>query len=80
MLLTCPADPVDIVLMVVGRLIVDHQDQVLHVQATSGNGGGHQHIADACLEVIDGALPVRLVLCAVQGQAGVPHLHDSMGC
>ena len=71
---TCSAHPVHIVLMVVGGLIVDYQHQVLHIQATSGNGSGHQHIADTCLEVIDGALTVRLVLGAMQGQAGVAHL------
>ena len=52
--------------MVVGHLIVDHQDQILHIQAPSSNGGRHQHIADPSLEVIDGALPVRLVLGSMQ--------------
>ena len=64
--------------MVVGRLIVDDQNQVFDIQSTCSNGRGHQHIADARLEVIDGALSVRLILGAVQGQAGVPHLHDRM--
>ena len=44
--------------MVVGRLIVDNQHQVFDVQATSSYGGGHQDIAHACLEVVDGALSV----------------------
>lgn len=55
---TCSANPVDVVFMVVGRLIVDNQHQVFDVQATSSNGGGHQDIAHACLEVVDGALSV----------------------
>ena len=73
---TCSANPMDVIFMVVGRLIVDNQHQVFDVQATSSNGGGHQDIADACLEVVDGALSVRLVLGAMQGQAGVAHLQD----
>ena len=73
---TCSANPVDVVFMVVGCLIVDDQHQVFDVQATSCNGGGHQDIADTCLEVVDGALSVGLVLGTVQGQAGVAHLQD----
>lgn len=65
--------------MVVRRLIVHDQHQVFDIQATSSNGGGHKHIADACLEIIDGALPVGLILGAMQGQTGVPHLQDSPG-
>ena len=58
----------------VGHLIVDDQHQVFDVKPTSSNGGGNQHIADASLEVVDGALPVRLVFGTMKGQAGVPHL------
>ena len=60
--------------MVVGRLIVDDQHQVFDVQAASSNGGGHQDITHACLEIVDGAFSIGLVLGAMQRQAGVAHL------
>ena len=66
--------------MMVGHLIVDNQHQVLHIQASGSNGCGHQHIADTCLEVIDGALPVRLGFGPVEGQTGIPHLQSMQQC
>lgn len=71
---TCSADSVHIVLMVIGHFIVDHQHQVLHVQPSGSNGSGDEHIADARLEVVDGALSVRLVLGSMKRQARVAHL------
>ena len=50
----------------VWHLIVDNQNEVLHVQSSGSNGGGNQDIADAGLEVIDGALPIGLVLGPMQ--------------
>jgi hypothetical protein len=71
---TCSANPVHIVLMVIGHFIVDHQHQVLHIQPSGSNGSGDKHIADARLEVVDGALSVRLVLGSMQRQARVANL------
>ena len=64
--LTCAANTVHIVLVVVGHYVVDHQLQVLDIQPPGRNRGGDQHSAHICLEVLDGALPVQLVFASVQ--------------
>jgi hypothetical protein len=50
--------PVHIVLVMVWHIIVDHQHQLLHIQAPSSHTGGHQDVAYAAFEVADGALAV----------------------
>jgi hypothetical protein len=40
--------------------------EVLDVEASSGDAGGDEHVADVALEVRDGRLAVALVLAAVQ--------------
>jgi hypothetical protein len=68
--------PVNIVLVVVGHIIVQDQDEVLDVQATCRHACGNKDAANVALEVRDCALPVTLVLAAVQAQAGVPVLQQ----
>ena len=63
--------PVYVVLVVVGHVIVQHQHQVLDVEAARSHAGGDEDAADVTLEVGHGALTVALVLAAVQTQAGV---------
>ena len=60
-----------VVLVVVGHVIVQHQHQVLDVEAARSHAGGDEDAADVTLEVGHGALTVALVLAAVQTQAGV---------
>ena len=74
---TCAAHSVHILLVVVGRVIVDDEDQLLHVQAAGSHTRGDEQAADVRLEVIDGGLSVALVLAAMQRQAGVAHLQRS---
>ncbi len=74
---TCAAHSVYILLVVVGRVIVDNEDKLLHIQAAGSHARGDEQAADVRLEVVDGRLPVALVLATVQRQAGVPHLQSS---
>jgi hypothetical protein len=70
---------VHVLLVVVGRVVVDHQHEVFHVQAARSNPRGDQHIAHIRLEVGDRALAVALVLAAVQAEAGVADLRAGAG-
>lgn len=74
---TCAAHPVDILLVVVGRVIIDHQDQLLYVQAACGYTSCNEQATDVSLEVIDGGLSVALVLAAMQRQAWVANLQQT---
>ena len=66
---------VDVLLVVVGRVVVDHQHELLDVEAARRHARRDEQAADVRLEVVDGGLAVALVLAAVQRQAGVAHLH-----
>ena len=63
--------------MVVGRVIIDHQDQLLHVQAACGYTSCNEQATDISFEVVDGGLPVALVLAAMQRQAWVANLQQT---
>lgn len=63
---TCAAHSVHILLVVVGRVIVDDQDQLLDIQAAGSHARGNEQAADVRLEVVDGGLSVALVLAAMQ--------------
>jgi len=74
---TGAADAVHIFFVVVGRVEVDDEHELLDVQAARGHAGRDQHVAHVGLEVADGGLAVALVLAAVQRQARVAHLRAS---
>lgn len=57
----CASRPVDVVLVVVGTVVVDHQDQVLDVQASGCHRGGHHQATGSVLKVIDNTVSVILV-------------------
>ncbi len=71
-----PPPPVHVVLVVIRGVVVQHQHEVFDVQAPRRDAGGHQDATDVALEVGDRALPVALVLAAVQAQAGVAVLEQ----
>lgn len=60
---------VHVVLIVVGAVVVDHQDEVLDVQASCGDGGGHQQPTGSVLEVVDDAVPVVLINAWIKSTA-----------
>mmetsp|Transcript_4212 Transcript_4212/g.17320 ORF Transcript_4212/g.17320 Transcript_4212/m.17320 type:complete len:292 (+) Transcript_4212:2613-3488(+) len=64
--------PVHVILQVVRSVVVDDEPEVLHVEPASGDGRGDEDVAHVRFEIRDGALAVRLLLPAVQGQAGIP--------
>lgn len=53
--------PVDVVLVVVGTVVVDHQDQLLDIQASGGHRRGHHQATNSVLEVVDDAVSVVLI-------------------
>ena len=57
----CASGPVDVVLVVVGTVVVDHQDQLLDVQASRSHRGGHHQTTCSILKVVDDAVSVVLV-------------------
>ena len=61
-----PADSVHVVLQVTRAAEVDHQLDVLDVQASRADGSGHHDVTDSALEVLNEALAVYLVLASVQ--------------
>ncbi|GAA3485897.1 hypothetical protein GCM10018966_104300 [Streptomyces yanii] len=55
-----------IVLVVAGRIDVDHQVEVVHMQAPGGDIGGHESGDLTVLELCEGARALGLGLAAVQ--------------
>lgn len=53
--------PVDVVLVVVGTVVVDHQDQLLDVQASGCHRSGHHQATNPVLKVVDDAVSVVLI-------------------
>lgn len=53
--------PVDIVLIVVGTVVVDHQDQLLDIQTSGCHRGGHHQATRSVLKIIDDAVSVILI-------------------
>ena len=69
------ADPVDIVLVVVGNVIVEHCVHVVDVQTAGGYIRGHQHPQLPIPELLQGLFPHPLLDVAVDRLAGdLPHL------
>ena len=62
---TGAADPVDVVLVVLGALVVDHVGDTLDVDAAGGHVGGDQHVDLALAEALERLLPGHLVQVAV---------------
>lgn len=63
-LVACSArtsSPVDVILVVVGTVVVDHQDQLLDVQSSGRHRGGNHKATRSILKVIDDAVSVVLV-------------------
>lgn len=53
--------PVDVVLIVVGAVVVDHQNQLLDVQTSGRHRGGHHQATSSVLEIVDDAVSVVLI-------------------
>lgn len=53
--------PVNIVLIVVGTVVVDHQDQLLHVKASGCHRGGDHQTTRSILKIVDDAVSVVLI-------------------
>ena len=71
------ADAVDIVLLLVGHVVVEHRVHIVDVQPPGGHVGGHQHPQLPLLEPLEGALPLPLGDVAVDGLAGdAPHFQQ----
>ena len=71
------ADPVDVVLLLVGHVVVEHRVHVVDIQPPGRHVGGHQHLKLPLLELPEGALPLLLGDVAVDGLAGkAPHFQQ----
>ena len=57
----CASCSVDVVLIVVGTVVVDHQDQLFDVQASGCHRGGHHQTTYSRLEIVDDAVSVVLI-------------------
>lgn len=74
---TGAATAVHVVLVVVGHLVVDHQVQLPHVQATRHDRRRDEDVADALFKVGQGVITVVLVHAAVKRAAQVALLHQA---
>ena len=70
------ADAVHVLVAGARHVEVDHQVEVVDIQAAGGHIGGHQHLAAALAEAVDGQLAVLLVLLAVQHEGLVVQGHQ----
>ena len=66
------ADAVDVVLILVGHVVVEHRVHVVDVQPPGGHVGGGQHPQLALPEFLEGLLPHPLLDVPVDGLAGDP--------
>ena len=64
-----PTDTVHVFVAAARHIEVDHHVQAVHVQAASGDVGGHEDLHPALLQAVDGQLAVLLVLLAVQDES-----------
>ena len=72
------ANSMDIILVLVGHVIVEHRVHVVDVQAPGGHVGGHQHPHLALPEFLQGLFPHRLGDVPVDGRAGdAPHVQQT---
>lgn len=55
-----PADSVNIVLFVHGKVVIENSLNVLHVDASRRNVRGHEDLGDILLEPVHGTHPLRL--------------------
>lgn len=60
----------DVVLVVVGTAVVDHQDQLLDVQTSGCHRGCHHKATRSILKVVDDAVSVVLVNSYKDGMKG----------
>ena len=73
----CPADAVDVVLVLLRHVVVEHGVHVVHVDAAAGHVGGHEHPELAVPELLHDGLALALGDVAVDA-LGVhtPHLQE----
>ena len=62
-----PADPVQVGLLVLGALVVDHVGHVVDVQPARGDVGGDEHVDLAAAERAQRSLALALAEVAVDG-------------
>ena len=62
-----PADPVDVVLRIVGHVVIDHVADALDIDAAADDVGGHQHRDLPAAEPAHHAVAYRLGKIAVDG-------------
>jgi len=73
------ADAVDIVLGVVGHVVVDHEAQVVHVDAAGGHVGGHEEGERPLLEAVHDPRALGLRHPAVQAFRGASAGGEGVG-
>ena len=64
------ADAVDVVLVLVGHVVVEHRVHIVDVQSPGGHVGGGQHPQLALPELLEGLLPHPLLDVPVDGLTG----------
>jgi hypothetical protein len=68
---TSSADPMNIVLVVIWAVIVDHEIQSLHIQSTSSHRSRDEQLHVSLFKVSNIAVPILLIDRTVKRQAGI---------
>ena len=75
----CTADPVDVVLGIIRQVVVDHEFEVIDVDATGGDVGRHEECKRRLLEVIHHPRPLGLRHTAVEAFGRTSSSHERVG-
>ena len=76
---TGAADAVNVVFGIVGKLQIDDEVDVVHVEATGGDIGGAKDLHSTAAEVPHHALTHRLIDVAMQAVSGITTRHEGIG-
>ena len=76
---TGAADAVNVVFGIVGKLQIDDEVDVVHVEAASGDIGGAKDLHSTAAEVPHHALTHRLIDVAMQAVSGITTCHEGIG-
>ena len=76
---TRPADPVDIILGMTGKVVIDHVGDAFDIDSACGNVGGNQNTDPTRLKILQGAKALILGAIRMKSGAGDSQRFESSG-